>query len=92
MRTALGLIAGGVATVQLIPGFSTGWVRTTLGLVLILLGSGAALMGLRRWLKVRHALESDGDMPDGGPLWVLAVLLAVVGVVVAVAAVVGRVS
>lgn len=62
MRSSLALLAGGIAVVQLVPEWSTGWVRTTLGLTLIALAAAAALVGMRRWLQVKKALRGrSGD-------------------------------
>lgn len=89
IRTSLGLLAGGIAMAHLVPEFSTGWVRTTLGFVLILLAIAAPIAGLRRWLQVRRALESGAPMPEERDLWVFAVVIAVVAGVAAVATVLG---
>lgn len=89
MRTSLGLLAGGIAVVHLVPDFSTGWVRTTLGLVLILMAASAAMVGLRRWLQVRRALESGAPMPDAVELWIFAVGIGVIAVLAAVVTVLG---
>lgn len=89
LRTSLGLLAGGIAMVHLVPDFSTGWVRTLLGLVLILLAVIAPLAGLRRWRQVRRALEAGSPMPEERDLWVFGVAVAAVAVVTAVAVVLG---
>ena len=87
LRTSLGLLAGGIAMVHLVPEFSTEWVRMLLGLVLILLAAGAPIAGLRRWIQVRRALESGAPMPEEKDLWVFGVAIAAVAVVAAVATV-----
>ncbi|WP_281254401.1 YidH family protein [Rhodococcoides kyotonense] len=89
MRTSLGLLAGGIAIVHLVPDFSTGWVRTTLGLVLIFMAASAAMVGLRRWLQVRKALESGAPMPEARELWIFAVGIGFVAVLAAVVTVLG---
>ncbi|WP_072803962.1 YidH family protein [Rhodococcoides yunnanense] len=89
MRTALGLLAGGIAIVHLVPGFSTGWVRTALGLILILMAGAAAVIGLRRWLQVRHALERGAPMPEAKELWIFAVGIGAIAVLAAVVTVLG---
>lgn len=88
MRTALGLMAAGLAVHVLVPGFSTGWVRTVLGVALMLLGTAAALAGLRRWQQVDRALESGGPMPSAAPLRIFACTVTAVGVFAVVATVV----
>lgn len=89
MRTSLGLLAGGIAIVHLVPDFSTGWVRTTLGLVLIFMAASAAFVGLRRWLQVRRALESGSPMPEAKELWIFAVGLGAIAVLAGVVTVLG---
>lgn len=91
MRTSLGLLAGGIAMVHLVPEFSTGWVRTSLGLVLLALALLAALVGMRRWLQVRNALERGAPMPEAKDLWLFAVVIALVAVAAVVVTVLGAV-
>ncbi|MFD4294961.1 YidH family protein [Rhodococcus sp. NPDC058532] len=89
IRTSLGLLAGGIAMVHLVPEFGTGWVRTLLGLVLILLAVAAPIAGLHRWLQVRRALEAGAPMPEERDLWVFAVAIAGVAAFAAVVTVLG---
>ncbi|RRQ29460.1 DUF202 domain-containing protein [Rhodococcus sp. Eu-32] len=89
MRTSLGLMAGGIAIVHLVPDFSTGWVRTGLGLVLILMAASAAMVGLRRWLQVRKALEEGAPMPEAKELWLFAVGIGGIAILAAVITVLG---
>ncbi|MGA9871619.1 MAG: DUF202 domain-containing protein [Rhodococcus sp. (in: high G+C Gram-positive bacteria)] len=89
MRTSLGLLAGGIAIVHLVPDFSTGWVRTTLGLALIVMAASASIIGLRRWRQVRRALEAGAPMPDSKELWFFAVGIGSVAVLTAVVTVIG---
>ncbi|MBY6412513.1 DUF202 domain-containing protein [Rhodococcus sp. BP-252] len=89
MRTSLGLMAGGIAIVHLVPDFSTGWVRTGLGLVLILMAASAAMVGLRRWLQVRKALEQGAPMPEAKELWLFAVGIGGIAILAAVITVLG---
>lgn len=89
LRTSLGFLAGGVAIVHLVPDFSTDWVRTTLGLILIGLAALAPAVGLRRWLQVRRALESGEPMPQSRDLWVFAIGIGAVAVLAAVVTLLG---
>ncbi|GGF94356.1 hypothetical protein GCM10007304_05220 [Rhodococcoides trifolii] len=88
IRTALGLLAGGIAMIHLVPEFSTPAVRTLLGLVLILAAAGVAATGLRRWQKVKRALETGAEMPSSTDLWVVAIAVGGVALVAAVVTVV----
>lgn len=89
MRTSLGLLAGGIAIVHLVPDFATSWVRTTLGLVLILMAASAAVVGMRRWLQVRKALVSGDSMPEAKELWIFAVGIGAIAILAAVVTVLG---
>ncbi|MGW4119356.1 YidH family protein [Nocardia sp. NPDC004711] len=89
IRTSLGLLAGGIAMVHLVPEFSTGWVRTLLGTVMILLAVAAPIVGLRRWLQVRQALESGAAMPEERDLWVFAIGVTAVAIAAGVVTTVG---
>ncbi|ABG94012.1 possible inner membrane protein [Rhodococcus jostii RHA1] len=88
MRSSLALLAGGIAMIHLVPEFSTGWVRTTLGLILIGLAAAAALVGMRRWSQVEKALRDGAPMPPPHELWLFAVTLTVVALGAALASLV----
>lgn len=83
IRTALALLAGGVAVVQILPPFAFPGARQALGLVLMLMGGGLALASVRRWRRVQAAMRHDEDLPStrvpmalGFSLTVLAGILA----------------
>jgi putative membrane protein len=85
VRTALALLAGGVAVVQILPPFAFPGARQALGLVLTLMGGGLALASVRRWRRVQAAMRRDEDLPSthvpialGFSLTVLAGFLALV--------------
>jgi putative membrane protein len=63
IRTALALLAGGVAVVQVLPPFAFPGARHTLGLVLTLLGGALPLAAVRRWRTVQAAMRRDKDLP-----------------------------
>lgn len=92
MRSALGLVAAGLAVIHLVPDFATDVVRSLLGLALILLGAAAAVVGMRRWMAVDRALRDGTDMPSPRDLWVMAAVLFVVAMVAALVTVVSLVS
>lgn len=62
-RTALALIAGGVAVVQLVPEFAFPGARHVLGVLLSAGGGGLALLAVRRWQRVQAAMRRDEDLP-----------------------------
>jgi putative membrane protein len=85
IRTALALIAGGVAVVQLVPALSIPGVRHSLGMVLTAAGGGLAVLAVRRWRSVQAAMQHGADLPRslmpvllGGAIVALTVALIVV--------------
>lgn len=63
LRTALALIAGGVAVVQLVPEFAFPGARRLLGLALTATGGLVALGAVRRWQRVQTAMRRGEDLP-----------------------------
>jgi putative membrane protein len=61
-RTALALIAGGVAVVQLVPEFARLGARHVLG-VLLTVGGGLSLAAVLRWWRVQAAIQRDEHLP-----------------------------
>jgi putative membrane protein len=85
IRTALALIAGGVAVVQLVPAFSVPGVRHGLGVLLTSAGGVLAVLAVRRWQRVQTAIRRDVDLPPspmpfllGGAILIVAVLVIIV--------------
>lgn len=76
-RTALALIAGGVAVVQLIPPLSFPGARRALGIALTLAGGGLALAAAVRWRGVQAAMRRGTGLPPTRIPAVLAIGLAV---------------
>jgi putative membrane protein len=87
MRTALGLVAAGLAIVQLLPPFhGIRWGRHAIGVPLILLGAVVAIVSYVEWTANQRALRR-GDPPRKSWLpQVLAVTIALVALVAAVLA------
>ncbi|GEE01729.1 hypothetical protein nbrc107696_21750 [Gordonia spumicola] len=79
LRTALGLLAAGVAVLHVVGQFSSPALQTTLGVVLVLLGGLTAALGAWRWQRVTRALADGGPMPGPAAIW------AVVGVFIVLA-------
>jgi putative membrane protein len=63
IRTALALIAGGVALVQLVPRFGITGVRHALSVFLVISGGLLAAMAVRRWQRVQTAMRRNADLP-----------------------------
>jgi putative membrane protein len=84
LRTALALVAGGVAVATYAPdlGIAGGSGAVALGLVLI--GLSTSVAGYRRWRANENAIRAGRPLPQGRLLAVLAGAVAAVVVVVAV--------
>jgi putative membrane protein len=78
VRTALALVAGGVAVVQLVPEFSVAGGRRVLGVVLILLAIIVSGASYRRWQRNELALRLNQPLPPSRLPWLVAIGLLVV--------------
>ncbi len=63
IRTALALIAGGIAVVQFVPSFGIPGVRHGLSVALTAGGGVLAGLAVRRWQRVQAAMRRDEDLP-----------------------------
>jgi putative membrane protein len=88
-RTALALIATGVAATQLLPRLQVAWGRRILGLPLIALGAVVALESFRHWRANDRAMRRGEPLPRSIMPIVLSVGIVVVGVVSVVLAAFG---
>jgi putative membrane protein len=82
IRTALTMLAAGIAVVQLVPGLGPAPLRLTAGLVLATLSLVLTATSHRRWRQVDRAIR------DGAPLerpWQPAVTAAGVSITVIIA-------
>lgn len=78
IRTALALIAGGVALVQLVPSFGIPGVRYGGSVFLLASGGFLAAFAVRRWQQVQDAMRRGENLPRTRlPLLLGAVLLAI---------------
>jgi putative membrane protein len=88
IRTALALIAGGIAVVQFVPAFGVPGVRHGLSVVLTAGGGLLAALAVRRWQRVQTAMRRGEDLPPthvplvlGGAIFVVTVVVLMVLVV-----------
>jgi len=88
-RTALALIATGVAATQLLPEFHVSGGRRILGLPLIALGALVAFTSFRHWKANQRAMRTGGPLPRSPMPLVLSVGVGVVAVIAVVLALVG---
>ena len=89
LRTALALVAGGIAVVALVQEFGVAGVRHVVGAALAALGVAVAAGAVRRWHRVQTALERGDDLPPTRMPLLLGSALAALGLAVAVVLAVG---
>ena len=82
-RTALALIATGVAATQLLPKLDLTWGRRVLGLPLIVLGAIVAAESLRHWRACEQAMRRGQALPRSPMPVILTVGIVVVGALAA---------
>jgi putative membrane protein len=87
-RTALALIATGVAATQLLPSFHLAFGRRILGLPLVALGALVALTSYRHWRANETAMRLNKPLPRSPMPLVLSIGIGVVAVIALVLAVI----
>jgi putative membrane protein len=91
IRTALALVAAGLAVIQLLPPFhGIRWGRHAIGIPLIVLGAVIAVLSYRDWMANQHAMRRDQPLPRSWLPTVLAVTITAVGVIAAIVVVAAR--
>ncbi len=88
-RTALALIATGVAATQLLPEFHVTGGRRILGLPMIALGALVALTSFLHWRANQRAMRRNEPLPRSPMPLVLSVGIGAVAVIAVVLALVG---
>ena len=88
-RTALALIATGVAATQLLPKLQVAWGRRLLGLPLIALGALVAAESFRHWRANERAMRRGEPLPRSAMPVVLATGIVAVGIIAVVIAAFG---
>jgi putative membrane protein len=84
IRTALALLAGSVAIVQLVPAFALPDARKVLGGLLALASVGLVLYSATRWRSVQRAMRLDAPLPPASIVWPFAAGLMFIGFLVLV--------
>ncbi|MEP9381527.1 YidH family protein [Nocardioides cheoyonin] len=83
-RTALAILAGAVALHSLdVP--PTGWLRTVLVVLLVLLAVVCTLMSIIRWARVERAMRLRQRLPAFTAGFILSGALVLVGVLIGIA-------
>jgi putative membrane protein len=81
IRTALGLLAGGVAVRQLVQPFDIAGARTLLALLAIAGSAVLAIGGYLRWVGVQRAVRRGDPLPPARLVPVVAIGLLLVALV-----------
>jgi putative membrane protein len=84
IRTALALIAAGLAVTQLLPAFDVSGGRLVIGLPLIVLGSVIAPVSYRLWRANEQAMRTGSALPSSFLPWLTTLVVAIVAIVAAV--------
>jgi putative membrane protein len=87
IRTALGLLAGGVAVHQLLP--ETTSTRTALAMLCVVLAAVLAASGYPRWRRVQTAMSRGEPLPKSPMVLVLTAGVLLITVLAAVLVVIG---
>lgn len=64
VRTALALVAGGLAVAQFLPTLAVANLREILAAVALLLGAAVAVRALNHWLRCERAMRLGEDLPQ----------------------------
>ncbi len=83
LRTALALLAAGIAVHQLGEPLRPAWARTALSLVCLLMATAASLGGVLRWRSVQRAMRRQADLPLLRLPWLLTTTFLVLAAVAA---------
>lgn len=84
VRTALALLAAGVAVIQFLPAAIPRPARLVLGLLLIGLALLLAATSHRRWRRVERAMRLGEPLPPSWTTWIVGTGLSVAAVITAV--------
>ena len=92
-RTALALVVGGLAVVQLLPPFpGVPWARHVIGMPLILLGAAVAVLSYAEWQVNQRALRRGEPLRRSRLPQILAVAIAGIALVAAALALLSGLS
>lgn len=75
IRTALALVAGGLAAAQFLPPMPISHLREGIAIALLLLGAAVALRAVDHWARAERAMRLGRDLPASRFPAVLALLV-----------------
>ena len=90
VRTALSLLAGSVAVVQLLPPFRIAGARTVLGVLLALIGVATAIFAYVRWESNERAMRTSQRLTYSVALPLISAALGFTGLVILALVIVER--
>ena len=85
MRTALGLVAGGVALDQFVALDDRSWLVGAIAVATVFLGAAVAVVGIFRWRNADEAMHEGVSIPRSNVLLVTGVGFTVLAVIIALA-------
>ena len=83
LRTALALVASGVAAARLLAGQTAHWAWEAVGVLLIMAGVVAAAIAHRRWRAMNTPVREGQPLPAPGIALVIAAVIVVCGLITA---------
>ena len=84
LRTALALVASGVAAARLLAGQTLPWAWETVGVLLILAGVVTAGLARRRWRAMDAAIRHGEPLPSPGIAVMIAAVIVISGLITTV--------
>lgn len=75
IRTALALLAGGLASAQFLPALPIAHLREAIAVALLLLGGTVAMHAVHHWARTERAMRLGTDLPPSRFPAVLAVIV-----------------
>ena len=82
LRTALALVASGVAAARLLAGQTLPWVWETVGVLLILTGVVTAALARHRWRAMEAAIREGEPLPTPGIAVMIAGAIVLSGLII----------
>jgi putative membrane protein len=81
LRTALALVASGVAAARLLAGQSLHWAWETVGVLLIMASVVTAALARRRWRAMDAAIREGEPLPAPGVAVMIAGVIVICGLI-----------
>lgn len=85
LRTALALVAGGLAVAQFVPPLPIRHLREVIAIALLLLGGTVAIRSVGHWVRIERAMRLGRDLPASRFPAVLAIVVSAVALVLVAA-------